>query len=97
MTWEAGTYYAAICDRCSQELEDPDTGGAPLFKAGETTTRLEEYWGWHEVRREADGAVQLICVECWDELRAEGAPVVRETDDRTRFEQTGPDLLGGGS
>ncbi len=91
MTWEAGTYYAAICDRCGHELEDPDTGGTALFEGGQQS-HLNEYWGWHEVRHD-DGTVELVCVSCWDELGADNPAIAGAAVERARFDQTGPDLL----
>lgn len=92
MTWEAGTFYAAACDRCHFELEDPDTGGIVLFAADEKA-RLNEYWAWQTVNRE-DGTVEMICVDCLEEIGADDPLLDRLAAERARFDQTGPDLLG---
>lgn len=89
MGWVAGTCYAAVCDRYGIELEDQDTGGQVLFGANEKP-RLEEYWGWHTTRP-ADGTPELICEDCWEQIGADDAVIA----EAARWEQSGPDLIGG--
>ena len=93
MTWKAGTYYSAVCDRCNTECEDLDMGSTVLF-ATEDMDHLTEYHQWHEVRRE-DGSVEHICDECWESIGADDAVIAQAAVEEARYGQTGPDLLGG--